>query len=1211
MPTLTSEFSGRLAAWIGAARWFRGTATPTIAVRSLAAEVVGDVEIVWYAVTDTDRSITYLVPLTFRDDPVADDAGLVATIELDDVGRRWIYDAAQDPSFGAAALDLIAGRRRVDGIDAAPGQIAELPTGPSRMLGGEQSNSSILVRPGPGEDAPGIIIKLFRVLSAGINPDVELTSALSARGSHAVPRSAGALAGEWGDDGEPARGHLALAAEFLSDSVDGFDLAVEAATEGRDFTTEARELGERVAHLHSDLFPLGTSVPGRGARTQLRREIEERFARASAAHATPAGRYDPVRRTLESAVAADWPVLQRIHGDLHLGQVLRSASAGWVVLDLEGEPLRPLDERRRPDVPERDVAGMLRSFDYAAGSAIAAGVEVDAADAWSRAARDAFLAGWESVAMRQIRGPLLRCHELGKALYEVDYESTYRPTWVDVPLRGLTRLLDAAPTSMPTAHWMGGTEGDSPLRPLGEPRGEGDLGNNDGMSAAKPIAVHPGVLAAVADGEYHDPHSVLGAHPGDDGVTIRALAHLAEDVAIVTADGRYPARHEQGGIWVALLPGTTVPDYRLEVVYDGERTTVDDPYRFFPTIGELDLHLIGEGRHETLWTALGSHVRAFDSVLGPVSGVSFAVWAPNARAVRVVGDHNGWDGRRHSMRSLGGSGVWELFVPGAAAGGRYKFQIRTPDGGWVDKADPMARLAEVPPATASVIEESSYEWGDEAWLAERSSGDPHSGPISIYEVHLASWRPGLTYRQLADELVKHVLYLGFTHVEFMPVAEHPFGGSWGYQVTGYYAPTSRLGSPDDLRHLIDTLHQAGIGVIVDWVPAHFPKDAFALARFDGTALYEDPDPLRGEQPDWGTYVFNYGRREVRNFLVANASYWLEEFHVDGLRVDAVASMLYLDYSREPGRWRPNERGGRENLEAISFLQETNATAYRRSPGTMMIAEESTAWPGITAMTSAGGIGFGLKWNMGWMNDTLRYLAEEPINRRYHHGELTFSMVYAYSEQFVLPISHDEVVHGKGSLLGKMPGDDWQKRAGVRSLLGYQWAHPGKQLLFMGQEFAQSSEWNEGAGLDWGQAQQPEHDAVVRLVHELNRVYRERPAMWSQDFRPEGFEWIEAGDGDHNVITFLRRSADRSDAVMVVVNFSGSAYEGYRVGVPEGVEGSASWREILNTDDERFGGSGVLNVGDQVAEDVPWNGRARSISLRVPALSAVWLAPSDD
>ena len=538
----------------------------------------------------------------------------------------------------------------------------------------------------------------------------------------------------------------------------------------------------------------------------------------------------------------------------------------------------------------------------------------------------------------------------------------------------------------------------------------------------------------------------------------------------------------------------------MRVTYGDDSTVVDDPYRFLPTLGELDRHLVAEGRHEELWTVLGAHVRTYPSELGEVHGVSFAVWAPNARAVRVLGDFNGWDGTTSAMRSLGSSGVWELFLPDATAGQKYKYEIQYQDGSWHQKADPMARRTEVPPATASVVDRVRVHLGRRrlARPPDRTT-NPHTGPMSIYEVHLGSWRPGLGYRELAEELVAHVTHLGFTHVEFLPVAEHPFGGSWGYQVTSYYAPTARFGTPDDLRYLIDRLHQAGIGVILDWVPAHFPKDAWALARFDGTALYEDPDPLRGEHQEWGTYVFNFGRREVRNFLVANALYWLQEFHVDGLRVDAVASMLYLDYSRQPGQWRPNARGGRENLEAISFLQETTATAYRKVPGIVMIAEESTAWPGVTAPTSHGGLGFGLKWNMGWMNDTLRYVAEEPINRRYHHGELTFSLVYAFSEQFVLPLSHDEVVHGKGSLLTKMPGDRWQQLAGVRALLAYQWTHPGKQLLFMGQEFAQEAEWSEARGLDWWEMDDPGHAGVARLVKDLNDVYTAHPALWAEDF----------------------------------------------------------------------------------------------------------------
>ncbi|WP_413452341.1 1,4-alpha-glucan branching protein GlgB [Georgenia phoenicis] len=722
-----------------------------------------------------------------------------------------------------------------------------------------------------------------------------------------------------------------------------------------------------------------------------------------------------------------------------------------------------------------------------------------------------------------------------------------------------------------------------------------------------PAPVDGGVLHAVAAGLHHQPHDVLGPHVGEDAVTIRTLRPLADAVVLVTATGRQPLEHEAEGVWVTTLPGTQVPDYRLEVTYGSDTHTVDDPYRFLPTLGELDLHLVGEGRHEQLWTVLGAHVRRYPSELGEVTGTSFAVWAPNARAVRVKGDFNSWDGRSTAMRSLGSTGVWEIFVPGVGDGARYKFEIQYRDGTWHDKADPMARAAEHPPATASVVTESRYEWQDEEWIARRAATDPHSGPMSVYEVHLASWRPGLSYRDLAVDLVDYVAGLGFTHVEFMPVAEHPFGGSWGYQVTSYYAPTARMGGPDDFRHLVDAFHQAGIGVIMDWVPAHFPKDSWALARFDGTPLYEDPDPLRGEQPDWGTLVFNFGRREVRNFLVANALYWLEEFHIDGLRVDAVASMLYLDYSRQPGQWRPNEHGGRENLEAISFLQETNATAYRRVPGTVMIAEESTAWPGVSAPTDQGGLGFGLKWNMGWMNDTLRYLAEEPINRRYHHGELTFSLVYAFSEQFVLPLSHDEVVHGKGSLVRKMPGDRWQQLAGVRALLAYQWSHPGKQLLFMGGEFGQEEEWSEARGLDWHLLDNPAHAGLADLVRRLNDVYRAHPALFADDFSPGGFQWIEAGDGDHNVISFLRRDpSGQGRDVACIVNFAGTPHEGYRVGLPH----AGTWREILNTDAEEYGGSGVGNLGRVTAEELPWNGRPASVRLRVPPLGALWLTPED-
>lgn len=722
---------------------------------------------------------------------------------------------------------------------------------------------------------------------------------------------------------------------------------------------------------------------------------------------------------------------------------------------------------------------------------------------------------------------------------------------------------------------------------------------------ASPIPQDPDLLDTVAQGQYYLPHAVLGAHLSDGSVTIRTVHHLADAVQIVTPDQTVDAVHERSGVWVAVFECDDIPDYRVRVTYGDQTTLMDDPYRFLPTLGEMDIYLISEGRHEELWKVLGAHLTHYTGPMGDVEGVAFAVWAPNASAVRVVGDFNYWDGSASAMRSLGSSGVWELFIQGVGVGARYKFEIRGPGGNWFQKADPMARATEIPPATASVVTDRFHRWDDDEWMDRRAHTTPHTAAMSVYEVHIGSWKQGLGYRQLADELIAYVTEAGFTHVEFMPVAEHPFGGSWGYQVTSYYAPTSRYGTPDDFRYLVDRLHQAGIGVILDWVPAHFPKDDWALARFDGTPLYEDPDPLRGEHPDWGTYVFNFGRREVRNFLVANALYWLEEFHVDGLRVDAVASMLYLDYSRKEGQWRPNQYGGREHLEAIQFLQEANATAYRRHPGIVMVAEESTAWPGVTAPTSGGGLGFGMKWNMGWMNDTLRYMQEDPVNRRWHHGELTFSLVYAFSENYILPLSHDEVVHGKGSLVSKMPGDKWQKMASLRALYAYQWSHPGKQLLFMGQEFGQEQEWTEQHSLDWWLLDDDLHSGLLSLVSALNRIYRDEPALWDDDYT--GFEWIDASDGDHNVISHIRKgmgSDDKQHLLVCVTNFAGTPHEGYRVGLPF----SGQWEEILNTDSEEFGGSGVINMGPVIAEDVPWNGRPASAELRVPPLGALWLRP---
>ncbi|WP_309097801.1 1,4-alpha-glucan branching enzyme [Streptomyces sp.] len=732
------------------------------------------------------------------------------------------------------------------------------------------------------------------------------------------------------------------------------------------------------------------------------------------------------------------------------------------------------------------------------------------------------------------------------------------------------------------------------------------------MEVAVSPAVDAGDRERLLNGTHHDPHTVLGAHPVPGGIAFRAFRPYALSVTVVAGEVRAELHADGEGFFSGLLPLREVPEYRLLVQYEGTLLDTEDAYRFLPTLGDLDLHLIGEGRHEELWTALGAHPMTHEGV----TGTRFAVWAPNARGVRVAGTFNFWDGTGHAMRSLGSSGVWELFLPDVGEGELYKFEITRPDGSKTMRADPMARRTEVPPATSSVITSSQYEWGDAEWLARRAEAPAHEAPFSVYEVHLPSWRPGLTYRQLAEQLPGYVKNLGFTHVELMPVAEHPFGGSWGYQVTGFYAPTARLGTPDDFRYLVDRLHQAGIGVIMDWVPAHFPRDDWALAEFDGRPLYEHADPLRAAHPDWGTLEFDYGRNEVRNFLVANAVYWCEEFHIDGLRVDAVASMLYLDYSREPGQWTPNEHGGRENLDAVAFLQEMNATVYRRVPGVVTVAEESTAWDGVTRAThhmgpsGFGGLGFGLKWNMGWMHDTLQYMSHEPVHRKYHHGEMTFSMVYAYSENYVLPISHDEVVHGKGSLVSKMPGDWWQQRAGVRSYLGYMWAHPGKQLLFMGQEFAQGAEWSEAHGPDWwlldpGYGAEADHRGVRDLVRDLNAVYRATPALWRLDTDPAGFEWIVGDAADDNVLAFLRLDPE-GNPLLAVSNFAPVIRPDYRLGVPEDVP---AWHEAVNTDAARYGGSDVTNPDPVKPEAQPWHGRPASIRLTLPPLATVWLRPA--
>ena len=729
-----------------------------------------------------------------------------------------------------------------------------------------------------------------------------------------------------------------------------------------------------------------------------------------------------------------------------------------------------------------------------------------------------------------------------------------------------------------------------------------------GAGTPAPAPFPDEALARLRSGTHHDPHSVFGAHRDGSGSVIRTMQPGAVAVEILV-DGRTVPMSPLGhGMFGASLPDADLPDYRYRVSYpDGHSRIVADAYRFLPTLGDVDLHLIGEGRHERLWTVLGAHVRTYDTPGGAVTGTSFAVWAPNARGVSVVGDFCAWDPVALPMRSIGSSGVWELFVPGVRDGAHYKYCVRGADGGTVDHADPMASATEVPPATASRVFTSEYEGNDAEWIAARATRDHSRSPMAVLEVHIGSWRPGLGYREFAHQLADHVAETGFTHVELMPVAEHPFGGSWGYQVSSYYAPTSRFGSPDDLRYVIDHLHSRGIGVLVDWVPAHFPKDEWSLGRFDGTPLYEHPDPRRGEQPDWGTYVFDFGRHEVRNFLVANALFWAEEFHVDGLRVDAVASMLYLDYSRDEGQWEPNLHGGRENLEAIALLQEVNATLHRAHPGVLTIAEESTSWGGVTAPTGTGGLGFSMKWNMGWMNDTLRYLALDPLYRTHHHGEITFSMMYAWSERFVLPLSHDEVVHGKGSMWERMPGAAWDRAAGIRGLYAYMWAHPGKKLLFQGLEFGQTTEWDADRGVVWDDLDGWEgefHRGILACVRDLNAGYADNPGLWVLDDEPAGFSWIDANDADNSTLSFLRTD-HAGNTLACIVNFSGSPLRDYRIGLPS----AGMWEEILNTDAELYEGSGVGNLGGVRSYVQGHHGRPYSATVAVGPRATVWLRHS--
>ncbi|MDD3668935.1 MAG: 1,4-alpha-glucan branching protein GlgB [Alphaproteobacteria bacterium] len=724
------------------------------------------------------------------------------------------------------------------------------------------------------------------------------------------------------------------------------------------------------------------------------------------------------------------------------------------------------------------------------------------------------------------------------------------------------------------------------------------------------------VVNTLVSGHFHgDPFAVLGMHAGKDfdgreGLCIRALQPQADKIEVIR-DGKSAGAmvkvHPHGLFQLDILGEKDFFPYRFKItLYSGQAYEAEDPYRFWPVLGDLDLYLFGEGQHWKIYDKLGAHLMTHQDA----DGVSFAVWAPNAKRVSVVGLFNDWDGRRHMMRPRGASGVWELFIPGLREWDMYKFELVGPDGRLLPlKSDPYGFAFEMRPKTGSLVfNRHNYQWQDAEWVsAGRVRANALSAPMSIYEVHLGSWRRNnlegnrwLTYREMARELVDYVKDMGYTHVEFLPLSEYPFDGSWGYQQTGLYAPTSRYGTPDDFKHMIDRFHQVGIGVIMDWVPAHFPKDAFALAHFDGTPLYEHADPKKGEHTDWGTKIYNYGRHEVANFLLANALFWIREYHIDGLRVDAVASMLYLDYSRKEGQWMPNQYGGRENLEAIWFLRRLNELVFGENAGATTFAEESTAWPGVSRPTYLGGLGFGYKWNMGWMHDTLHYMAENPIHRKYHHNELTFSMLYAFHENFVLPLSHDEVVHGKGSIKGRMPGDEWQVFANLRLYYAYMFTHPGKKLNFMGNEWGVSNEFDYADSLDWGLLKYAPHAGLQRMMRDLNAFYRATPALHAVDFDWQGFEWIDGGDGDNSCLTFMRRGKNPEDVVAVACNFTPVPRYNYRVGVNEG----GVWEEVFNSDKAEYAGSSVRNDGAIQTEEPGWNFKPYALQVVLPPLSVV-------
>ena len=1145
--------SDALPAFLPCQRWFAGKSRRIRSTRILDASPLGGAVLALVEVAyESGKPDVYFLPLALAtgpaDDRLARDEPKRVVAKLDRLGL--VYDALADPAVGLALLDLIAGSRSmkaglgtVEGLPTASFAAARGPaTRPLAVTKGsfEQSNSAILF-------GDRLILKVFRRLDAGINPDFEIGRFLSEKTTFSrIPTTAGALLyrrpgaeplmlgilqglvvnqgtgwdhalgaleGYYGriqDRPGPPDANLYEGASALERA--GMDVPAEAREAVGPYLDAAATLGRRTAELHlalaSDLTdpafrpepirPLDLEALAGEVRGQVESGLEALRANLGKLSGATLDQANLVLGRapglLASADALPKLAVEaaktRVHGDYHLGQVLR-AGDDFILLDFEGEPAKPLAERVKKVSPLKDVVGMIRSFDYAAFAALFAfaGEEARTFDAlapwaklWRTWASAAFLKSYLATAKGAPFLPkepahvaaLLDALTLDKALYELLYELNNRPDWVRIPLQG---------------------------------------------------------IAALAG----------------------------------------PARVE--------------------------------PKDFPSAFGETDVYLFVEGTHYRCYEKLGAH----PSLVEGVSGCRFAVWAPNAFSVSVIGDFNGWEVGASPMKVREGTGIWETFLPGVGPGSAYKYAIASRYGDYhVAKADPYAFAAEPRPKTASVVADlAAHDWGDAEWMARRAGANSIGAPLTIYEVHLGSWMRGegnrwLTYAEVAPLLADYVHEMGFTHVEFMPVAEHPFDGSWGYQVTGYFAPTSRFGSPADFMALVDLLHRREIGVILDWVPAHFPTDEHALGYFDGTHLYEHSDPRQGFHPDWDTFIFNFGRPEVANFLIANALFWLDKYHIDGLRVDAVASMLYRDYSRKPGEWVPNVHGGRENLEAIALLKRVNEQVHLAFPDAITLAEESTSWPMVSRPTSVGGLGFDYKWDMGWMHDTLAYFQKDPVYRKFEHGHLTFRGLYAWSEQFVLPLSHDEVVYGKGSLLEKMPGDAWQKFAGVRLLFGHQFSQPGKKMLFMGDEFGQWKEWNHDTSLDWHLLDEPMHAGLKRWVRDLNTFYRANPELHELDASPEGFAWIHADDAEQSVLSFVRKGHSTADQILFVLNFTPIPRHNYRIGVPK----AGRWEEVLNGDATIYGGSGMGNIGGAATTPVRAHGHDQSLNLTLPPLAVV-------